>query len=248
MKSKIAVLGHMGLGDAIVQKGLVRRVTEIADEVLFFGKKQYEKSLQSLFWDVDKLSFVLVDDDADISPAFGADGRMWRQLEREGFAVVPLGYHSGSEDWLSSDSAWNRCLYKQLGIPPECMRTHFGTVEKTPAAADMTKRVRAELGTEYAVVHDDPKRDMVIDRAWVPADLPCIHVDDPRIRSDNVCDYLDLLEHATEVHCIDSCFALLADACIPPGTGPKRVVHATRGRPHIAPGLYRGAAVERHGM
>ena len=246
---KFAILPHMGLGDAFVQKGLVASIAERADEVVLIGKKRYEKSLFSIYDDIENLSFFLVDDDKDVSPAFGADGKAWLALEKQGYAVIPLGYHTGNEDWLKTDTIWSRCLYKQLGVQPSAMHAKFGKIAVDEVkAADMLEKVVDKLGCTYVVVHDDPGRDMKIDEAWLPAGVPVVHVDDPLIKSDRLPDYLALIENATEFHGIDSCFALMADMCIESWKGPKRVVHTTPGRPYTHPGFYRGTTVVDHGF
>ena len=246
---KFAILPHMGLGDAFVQKGLVATIASHADDVVLIGKKRYEESLFAIYDDIENLSVVFVDDDKDISPAFGADGRAWRALEKQGYAMIPLGFHTGNDDWLKKDTMWSRCLYKQLGIQPSAMYSKFGKIAINEVkAADMLEKVVTDVGCTYVVVHDDPGRDMKIDESWLPAGIPVVHVDDPRIKSDVITDYLTLIENATEFHGIDSCFALMADLCIENWRGPKRVVHTTPGRPYTHPGFYRGTTVIDHGF
>ncbi len=247
-RRNFAILPHLGLGDALALKGLARWVASLGDEVVWIGLRKYQKSLQSIFADIDNVQILLVDSDADVSPVFGSDGRLWQRLEREGYAVLPLGQHAAS-DWLGLDSLWTRCLYKQLGVPPSAMYSHFGTLGRDDARNREVAGIAARhLGERYVVVHDDPARDMAIDASWLPADLPRIHVDDPRIRSNDITDYLDLIAAAAEMHCIESCFALMADLHFEPGAGPRRVVHETPGRPCVPPGLYRGTEVARHGI
>lgn len=246
-QGKFAILGHMGLGDAIMQKGLVREIAERSDEAIFFGKKRYADSLLDIYDDVDNLSLVFVDDDKDVSPAFGADGRMWQKLEREGYAFLPLGDHSGSRSWLNLDKLWSRAYYLQIGADPKIGREKFGKVARDEARnIDLFGKAIEKLGTtEYAVVHDDPNRGMGIDASWIGSGLKTIHVDDPVIRSGNVTDYLLLIERAKECHWVDSCFALLADYAIGKD-GPDRYAHTTDARPELSPLFYENTIVVDH--
>ena len=57
----------------------------------------------------------------------------------------------------------------------------------------------------------------------VPPDCVLLHVDDPRIRSDNLFDYLGVLHAAHHFHTIDSCLAWLAALC---GFDVPMTVHA----------------------
>ena len=247
--AKFAIIPHMGLGDAFVQKGLVSVIAGMAEEVVLVSKRRYEQSLLSIYDDIDNLSLLFVDDDADISPAFGADGKMWLALEKQGFAMIPLGYHTGNDDWLKTDTIWSRCLYKQLGMQPSSMYSKFGKVVVDKDRSEkMLETVVSRVGPNYVVIHDDPSRDMKIDDSWIDSTLPKIHVDDPEIRSDVLTDYLALIENASEFHGIDSSFALMGDVCLSPWKGPKRVVHTTPGRPTTHPGFYQGTTVVDHGF
>jgi hypothetical protein len=237
----------MGLGDAIMQKGLVRAITERSDESIFFGKARYGDSLLDIFEDVDDLSLVFVEDDKNVSPAFGADGRMWKKLEKDGYSILPLGYHAGSDAWLKLDPLWSRAYYKQIGADPELARKKFGTVarDETRNVALYEKAIEKLGTTEYIVIHDDASRNMTIAPERLRTDVPAIHVDDPAIRSDNITDYLLLIERAQEFHGFDSCFALLADYVFG-DDGPKRFAHTTDGKPFIDPEFYEHTIVIDH--
>lgn len=86
---------------------------------------------------------------------------------------------------------------------------------------------------------------MKIDEKWIHAGCPVIHVDDPSIRSDNITDYLLLIERAKEFHGVDSCFALLADYAFGKD-GPDRYAHTTDARPELNPRFYQNTIVVDH--
>lgn len=245
-----AILGHMGLGDAFVQKGLIRTISEsTTGETLFFAKRRYEQSILDLFDDVD-VQIVFVDDDVDISPAFGSDGRLWQKLEEEGYAVVPLGVHTASNAWRNLDANWAKSYYKQIGVSPCAMYGRFGALHRDEEAnRAMRERVVAKYGPEYYVVHDDAARDMEIRPEWMPDGAVAVHVDDPDIRSDRISDYLETIERAVGFVGVDSCFAIMVDFCFAPGEGPAyRAVHTTPGRPESPADFYRGIEIVDHGF
>ena len=247
---KYAILGHMGLGDAFVQKGLIRKIAEsTTGETIFFAKKRYEQSVLDLFDDVD-VEIVFVEDDVDVSPAFGSDGRMWQALEGEGFSVVPLGVHTASNAWRNHDKNWAKSYYKQIGVDPCAMYGLFGEMARDEAANEaMYDRVVEKHGERYVVVHDDASRNMGLDPSWIPEGVAVVHVDDPDIRSNRISDYLLTIENAQEFVGIDSSFALMVDFCFPPGRGPaRRTVHTTPGRPESPGDFYRGADIVDHGF
>lgn len=246
-----AVLGHMGLGDAFIQKGLIRTIAEsTTGETVLLCKRRYTASMLDLYDDMD-VQLVFVDDDDDISPVFGSDGRLWQQLERDGFAVIPLGVHTGTGAWHLHDPAnWARAYYRQIGVDPAAIYGRFGGVARDEEAnRALYARAVEKCGERYTVLHDDAARGMAVREAWLPRDLPVVHVDDPAIRSGRITDYLLLLERAEAFVGIDSAFALMVDLCFEPGKGPRvRTVHTTPGRPSTPPDFYRGCEVVDHGF
>lgn len=249
-KGNFAILGHLGLGDAILQKGLVRVIAESTEgETVFFAKKRYEQSILDIYDDVD-VQIVFVGDDVDVSPAFGADGRMWQKLEEEGFAMVPLGVHTASNAWRKHDQNWAKSYYKQVGVDPAAMYGRFGEILRDEDAnRRMFESVVEKHGRRYVVVHDDAQRNMAVLPEWLPEGVPVVHVDDESIRSGRISDYLETIENAEEFVGIDSAFALVVDFCFPPGRGPKRrTVHTTPGRPETPADFYRGVDIVDHGF
>ena len=76
---------------------------------------------------------------------------------------------------------------------------------------DKTILLRTTLLGRYIFVHDDPRRGLTLDRRHIVArDLPIV---EPRTRF--FFDYCYIIEHAAELHHIDSSFRLLADSLEP---------------------------------
>ena len=243
--SPVCVLGHLGLGDAIVMNGMVRILCAACPEVLFVAKKAYVGSLRYLFGGLKNLRMLLVDEWQDALDKV-------RAVPPE-FKVLPLGMYAGDERWRDLDPCWARCFYRQVGMDPEAMYEAFACARNEDRERELMERVREIVGDgDFAVVHDDPSRGLVIERPphLVAADsrdggsaeLPFVHVDDPRFRRDNIVVYLEVLRRAREVHAIDSCFLLLADFAGLTRGGPpgKWVCHAYAKDPHM-PELYRGS-------
>ena len=97
------------------------------------------------------------------------------------------------------------------------------------------------MGPEFAVVHDDASRGLSL-RVPPSVRVPVVHVDDLRIRRDNIFEYLAVFERATAVHAIDSCFLLMCDfvgLTLGPSARGKFYCHAYAKDPGM-PELYRG--------
>jgi hypothetical protein len=60
----------------------------------------------------------------------------------------------------------------------------------------------------FCFIHDDTSRRLGINMTKVNTVLPVVR---PTIRGDTIFDYLPLIRRASEIHCIDSSFALMID-------------------------------------
>jgi hypothetical protein len=91
---------------------------------------------------------------------------------------------------------------------------------------------------EYAFVHEDTARGFCINGvdASIPNHMAIVFAQ--KGRTDNLFDYCRLIEGATELHLIDSCFAILADS-LPSLKAKRKVIHLYA-RKGALPPTYRG--------
>ena len=225
------LLGHLGLGDAIIMSGMVRAMCE-EEEVLYVAKKAYAPSLRTLFAGVPRLRFLFVDEWEDAV----------QRVRELSMPVVACGAFAGDPGWASLDPrSWARCFYAQVGMDPEIMYHRFRVERRREAEAEVLARVEGCVGPEFAVVHDDASRGLSL-RVPPSVRVPVVHVDDLRIRRDNIFEYLAVFERATAVHAIDSCFLLMCDfvgLTLGPSARGKFYCHAYAKDPGM-PELYRG--------
>jgi hypothetical protein len=203
---------HLGLGDHFICNGLVRVVAERVPEVVVAVRRPYLATVEAMFRD---LPHVRCDPVAD-----GAEATTHGEARRaRGFAVLRLGlwFETGLlpcmrvtpvlRRWWPGDPDWQDLFYAHAGLDPELQYTRF-LVPRDPAReAELVAKMHAQTARPYAFVHDDPARGYVI--RDLPRDRP-VYRPRPGL-TDNVLDYLLLIEKAQEVHCIDSSFFCLID-------------------------------------
>lgn len=220
--TEILLLPHMGLGDMLVLRGMVGAFCADGRKVVVVAYRRNARNLAALFDDLTlgegpagsppsspaaapegrpAVALALVDDQAHLAAYLA-------ELAR-GRAVVVLGDHSpDARTWRGLDPVWARALYLQVGMDPGLMRRGF----RVPAVP----QIPVPPG-EYVLVHDDADRPLLLPAEAVPPGVAVIHVDDPRLVTDEgrrpgtIFAYVDLIRNAREVHAIDSCFALLTD-------------------------------------
>ncbi len=190
----VVFLGHTGLGDAFVQKGIVRQLAGMCRQIEIVAYNKYLQSLQDIYADVPNHKFLLINHVEDISPAYGGSDSVLKQRLAAGDVVVALGWHSAIPNWDKADPSWANCLYKMVGLDPRLMYTHFGSIHlDRDNNARLFNAAVSAVGPRYAVIHDDPKREFLVPRERLDPEIPWIHVDDPRIFS-----FRELLHHAAD--------------------------------------------------
>lgn len=210
---RVCLLPRLSLSELLYASGLVRSVCERSAEVMVVARRDHARSLRNLYEDVHNLRFAFVGSwDELYAPQDHKQGRSPLEvLQDRGYHVVPL------------QSFRQVCPYAVLGLESELARAAFAVKRDTAAEYALLERVRRHVGehTPYAVVHDDENRR--IRPHLIPDGLEIVSVRDPRWRTDNAFDWIQVIDNAMQFHGIDSCFMLMADLL---DLRPRKFCHA----------------------
>lgn len=196
---------HLGLGDHIICNALVREIVAQNEasgldyNLSLFCKPHNHNAVSFMFRDLDKLQVIKADD------------ARARQL----MPFYSGGYIVGHEYFFRKDPSINfdEAFYKQLNIPFSSRWNKFKVIRDLDREHDLFRRAingATNYGFNYAFVHDDPSRNLVIDRKHISPKLKIVTPYD--VKTDNIFDFLTIMECATEVHCMDSSFKLMLDS------------------------------------
>jgi len=208
------IMGHLGLGDAIVTNGLVRVRARLHRALLIPCKPHNLESVRWMFSDLKNV-FVL--------PVDGDDG-MRRLVEVSGLNTLKLGLFSDGQ-W--DIQHWDREMYRQAEVSFSDRWDEF-SFPKRPEPLPVPTG-------DYSFVHDDPSRGFYIADSKMP-----VMKKEPRMHwggSANIFDYIPMIENATEIHVIDSAFFCLVDSLR--GLKARRLVLHLYARPKALPPAYR---------
>lgn len=187
---KVCLLPRLTLGDLIAVNGLVRAVCERAKDVMLVAKRDHVQAVRCLYGDIGDLRFKFVD-------SWAGHGAMVDEVQARGYVVVPLASHREA------------CPYALLGLRSSLGPEKFMLRRSLPAEAALHDKVVAAVGPVYVVVHRDEARP--IRSHLIPEGYAVVDVRDPRFRTDNIFDWIRVIDHAVQLHAIDSCFLLMAD-------------------------------------
>ena len=195
----LLVYHHLGLGDHIICSGLVNHLCDEYDTILLLTKTTYVDSVGFLFRNNPRVTVIDVPDDAAAAKFF------------ESFSgkKIRLGFDYLKKSGLPFDEAF----YSQAAIPFVERWDRFSLGRDLEAEKALFATYKVQL-RKYVFLHEDIDKGFVLNRKYiVDTALPVVSPIPDLTK--NIFDYCYLIENATEIHCMDSSFKLLADSLRP---------------------------------
>jgi hypothetical protein len=203
IEKRLHLFPHMGLGDQIISRGIVRHFASQYQYVTLMCFAKHEGSVRWLHRDLVNVSYHATDYYAG-SWVMDHVGRIKNEGKDDHLFLGSI-----REDWEKFSSLkFDERFYAQVGLPFSLRWTSFHNHRST---GEIELFQRLSPGVPFALVHDDPDRDIRIpcrDRIG----LPVVNVTP---ETDNIFDWRLLAEGANEIHCTDSSFLNLIES-IPP--------------------------------
>lgn len=208
MTKEILILGHLGLGDVLIQNALVRHYAQ-THLVTFVTKSHNKISTAFMFRDDPRITVVDVEDDKEAR-------ELAREVKSHGKEVLALGLHASPPTIpLPPQPGWDSQLYTDAKVPFENRWNNFKVMQQ-PSMEVETPKCR------FTFVHDDAKRGFKIKDEFLPSHCKIVRVDPAK--SDNIFAWWTVLQNAWEIHCIESSFAILVDS-LPNIKAKRKVLH-----------------------
>lgn len=184
---------HLGLGDALLCNGLVRVLVQRGYNLLLPAYGYNAESVRQMFADLGDA--VEVDTSG---PLQYLDVRHFEHVAQ----VIILGHEGKDFD----PDRWDESFYRQAEVPFLDKWEKFELPYMMPPAH----------APELYFLHDDPVRRFIIPCS----DESSVYRPDP---TQPFWSHLPYLKAAAQIHCISSCFAILADLL--PNLFAKRILH-----------------------
>ena len=202
------VLTHLGLGDHIVCNGMMQELAKRHNSVVTFAKEHNVLSVTQMFLDAP------------------IEVRDVREINEEVFPVMyMIGYN-----WRDKTLPFDKDFYRIANVP-------FAERWNSFKAILPSDQFWNPPSGPYVFLHEDPQRDMLVDRKRLPLGMSVFEV--KKGETPDIFEYYTMMAMAAEIHVIDSAFMFLADSFSE--LGAKTVVHryARRLPPDEIPTLMR---------
>ena len=193
------IFPHLGLGDYLIINGLIRSIIKPEQEYILFTNRNYEESIKFMFRDLKNICYQVIPqlfyNQYTIMP--------YIKYKYGDYNLIKIGYEN-----LDPNIPFEQSFYKQFKVPFENKWNKFYVQrdeERELALFDFYK----DLKSNYTFLHEDIKRDQIINKKFINKDLDVLEVNP--LATKNIFDYCHWIENAEEVHCIESVFMFLAD-------------------------------------
>jgi len=152
-----------------------------------------------MFKDVENLKVVSLESGNFANPE--SHGEVAQYAKLNNLEVLKIGH-----EFMSHDTNFDKAFYKQFNVDFDNRWTNFKVVRDKEREEKLFRSLN--ITSDYIFVHEDKARGMEINRG-IDTGLRIIR---PEGLSDNLFDYLTLMERAKEIHVIESSFIFLIDS------------------------------------
>jgi len=189
----IYIYHHLGLGDHIICNGLVRSLIKPELNYTMFVKKHNLNSVSFMYDDLKNLNFVVSDDNEIVN--------FLKNIPLENKIIIGFNSLMGF--------SWDQFFYYQHNIDFNKRWSNFKVNRNEKNEKNLYNFLNPN-DEDFILIHS--KGSDNIDRInydVIDGSYKKIFVDK---HTDNIFDYLFLIEKAKEIHCIESSFHVLVDS------------------------------------
>jgi hypothetical protein len=158
----------------------------------------------------------------DIRDEFYYDTEIYNLFNKYNFDFIPMCGYSGhyGNNYIQDLSKYPVYFFEYLDLPYEIRYTKFKINRDDNKENILYNNLINIIGDKYIVIIDDEKRNYVINN-HIKSARPIFRLGNNSnnknkkleiIKSDNIFNYIKILENAEEIHTIDSSIVLLIDA------------------------------------
>lgn len=180
---------HLGLGDHIINNGMVRHFYKEYESITLFAYKHNVKNVQYMYRDLDGLQVIGIESDTQAE----------QYIERNNIDCIKIGF--GDLSGVMPELPFDKAFYKLAGLDFSVRFDEFHFQRDFEKEKEVLQTLNP-TSEKYIFVHDDASRGFPIDMNKVTKDYKII-MNDKRF---NVFDYITLLENAEEIHFMQSSF------------------------------------------
>lgn len=211
--NKCFFFGHQGLGDHFWMNGAIRYLSTCYDEVVVVCKKNNESVVSSMYSDDSSIKLFIIEDDIQLYPFV----QKKYLIEDQGYKVFSCGYHKENPFIYEFPNSF----YDDLSLP-RGIRTEYFYIQNFKESVELLENVQ-KISKEYILLHQNSSQKSVDIFSLLSTNLPILDINKNNYAEDHkfhevaslvvnqpMLAYKNLIESATEIHCLESSFYCFA--------------------------------------
>lgn len=220
MKKNLFIHHHLGLGDHFDCNGMVRYLKKELnyDQVSVFAKDNYYEMVNYMYRDDSYINVIKIDRHQEYEEVF----KIINSCDSQKNDLLTVG-HQHYDHTAKKKNCWE-IFYDQINIPYSVRKSFFYVERDKSSEENLFHKLNPE-NLPFAFIHDDRDRGFILNSTYIKNKK--LHIIKNDI-SENIFDFIGILERAEEVHCMESSFKTLVDIYC---TQEKLFFHDFRGHP-----------------
>ncbi len=199
--NEVYIHQHLGLGDHIICNGLIRNLYKIHDKINLFACQQHFESISFMFRDLPNLNVISI-------PGVYNDNYVADNYNNQ--QIIKIGFDNVQRLITQHNCSWDESFYIQFNIPFNLRWDDFFIKRDINSEKLLYKKLNPK-NEKFILIHSTGSDNIDrIDYSKINSNLLKIEV--KKGITNNVFDYLKLIEYADEIHCISSFFNVLCDS------------------------------------
>lgn len=198
MNNHLYIYHHLGLGDHIICNALVRILSKNYEKITLFCKIPNINSVIKMYRDLKNINILPVSNDIEAN-------NIYLNLDKTVDKIM-IGFH-----YLNNDiTHFDKKFYQQYNIPFNERYYSFYYQRDNKTENDLYFILNPN-NEKYIFIHDDVSRGYQINEKFI-INKNLLVIRPNKTLQFTIFDYLQIIENAQEIHCIDSSFKSLIDS------------------------------------
>ena len=210
----IFFIPHTGLGDQIVNNGLVNLLLEKFNYVILVVKEAHLIAITSMYSYTKRIIFYTIKDDREISPRYGFNIHTFiKFINESGYYFYLQSSHKITTTHDLVSKCFSTSFYLEFGIDPLARYTNFKLFRNIESERDSYYKFTKIYGTNYIIIHQDLQRGFKLNDEIILNQIALKYYmgESDNFKLDNLFDFNMILENAKELHLMPSSVSILCD-------------------------------------
>jgi hypothetical protein len=216
--NKLLIIPLFELGDSIVINGGIRYYSKIYKNIIYVCKKINYNFISYMYRDLDNISYFIIPDKYILSYLnyyVPINNNINKILKSKNIAYINM------HDSLYLMNDFLKRSYLKLNLNINIAYNYFKIIRNYEREDILYNKLVNIVGYKYIILIDDQKRNFLVNKKFLKnKDYPIFNISKnsknkniilDSIKSDNLFDYIKILENAVEIISIDTCIPWLID-------------------------------------